>query len=130
MSEISAGQGWWIASDGNWYPPELHPSVREQTPRPVPTKMHVPVPSTMPSAEGMAAQGWTVEPQQEAPVGPQFPDLFQAALQGSHLADNVTVAGSADSAASDFFTSSRAGSAPPVGAPSGGGSKRRWRKGS
>ncbi|MGH9093414.1 MAG: RDD family protein, partial [Acidimicrobiales bacterium] len=23
------GPGWWIASDGRWYPPELHPSVRQ-----------------------------------------------------------------------------------------------------
>jgi hypothetical protein len=26
MSEVSGGAGWWIASDGRWYPPELHPS--------------------------------------------------------------------------------------------------------
>ena len=29
MSDKPEGPGWWIASDGNWYPPELHPSVRE-----------------------------------------------------------------------------------------------------
>lgn len=28
MSDISRGPGWWIASDGKWYPPHLHPSVR------------------------------------------------------------------------------------------------------
>ena len=22
------GPDWWIASDGKWYPPELHPSVK------------------------------------------------------------------------------------------------------
>ena len=32
MSEVSQGPGWWIASDGKWYPPELHPSVTEATP--------------------------------------------------------------------------------------------------
>jgi hypothetical protein len=26
MSEVSRGQGWWLASDGKWYPPELHPA--------------------------------------------------------------------------------------------------------
>jgi len=26
---MSQGIGWWIASDGKWYPPELHPSQRE-----------------------------------------------------------------------------------------------------
>ena len=25
MSEVSGGPGWWVASDGRWYPPELHP---------------------------------------------------------------------------------------------------------
>jgi hypothetical protein len=27
MSDMSQGPGWWIASDGRWYPPHLHPSV-------------------------------------------------------------------------------------------------------
>ncbi len=25
MSDLSPGQGWWLASDGKWYAPELHP---------------------------------------------------------------------------------------------------------
>ncbi len=25
MSDVSQGPGWWQASDGKWYPPELHP---------------------------------------------------------------------------------------------------------
>ena len=28
MSDRSAGPGWWQASDGRWYPPELHPSAQ------------------------------------------------------------------------------------------------------
>ena len=28
MSEVGAREGWWLASDGNWYPPELHPDRR------------------------------------------------------------------------------------------------------
>ncbi len=27
MSDISRGPGWWIASDGKWYPPESHPDA-------------------------------------------------------------------------------------------------------
>jgi hypothetical protein len=27
VSEMSQGPGWWIASDGKWYPPESHPDV-------------------------------------------------------------------------------------------------------
>ena len=29
MSDTPQGPGWWIASDGRWYAPELHPDVRE-----------------------------------------------------------------------------------------------------
>lgn len=32
MSDFSRGPGWWIASDGKWYPPELHPSKRPPAP--------------------------------------------------------------------------------------------------
>ncbi|MGH9017280.1 MAG: hypothetical protein ACRDY1_05985 [Acidimicrobiales bacterium] len=35
MSDVSQGAGWWIASDGKWYPPELHPSQREGPTPPV-----------------------------------------------------------------------------------------------
>ncbi len=28
MSDVSGGAGWWMASDGKWYPPELHPDAR------------------------------------------------------------------------------------------------------
>ena len=28
MSEQSMGPGWWLASDGRWYPPESHPEAR------------------------------------------------------------------------------------------------------
>jgi len=30
MSEVSPGAGWWLASDGRWYAPELHPAVRQE----------------------------------------------------------------------------------------------------
>ena len=26
MADVAQGPGWWNASDGKWYPPELHPS--------------------------------------------------------------------------------------------------------
>jgi hypothetical protein len=37
MSDMSQGPGWWIASDGKWYPPHLHPSVRIPAPGEAPT---------------------------------------------------------------------------------------------
>jgi uncharacterized RDD family membrane protein YckC len=34
MSDVSQGAGWWIASDGKWYPPHLHPSASSVLTRP------------------------------------------------------------------------------------------------
>ncbi len=142
MSDNPEGPGWWIASDGKWYPPELHPSVR--TDDPVPEA--VAVPETVTAEASPAPQRWHSPgaPQshdEEAPrVGPQFPDLFQKALQGSHLADNVTFSG--DNPRSSFDTGSKGRSSLSSGATGGSGSnsgtvgsfsgatatKRRWRR--
>ena len=51
MSDVSAGPGWWRASDDKWYPPEAHPNYRP--PPPVSTSPQ----STPNKAHG---QGWTV----------------------------------------------------------------------
>lgn len=32
MSDVSMGPGWWMASDGKWYPPHLHPNALAQQP--------------------------------------------------------------------------------------------------
>lgn len=34
MSNVAQGPGWWIASDGKWYPPETHPQYRPPPPAP------------------------------------------------------------------------------------------------
>jgi hypothetical protein len=34
MSDVSRGPGWWLASDGKWYPPHLHPDYRPTPPAP------------------------------------------------------------------------------------------------
>ncbi len=34
MSDVSQGHGWWLASDGKWYPPEHHPDYRPTLPPP------------------------------------------------------------------------------------------------
>ncbi len=34
MSDVPLGPGWWEASDGKWYAPELHPDRRQQRPPP------------------------------------------------------------------------------------------------
>jgi hypothetical protein len=45
MSNLAQGPGWWVASDGNWYPPEQHPSVPRFAPAPQPVAPYVPPPS-------------------------------------------------------------------------------------
>lgn len=32
MIDSAPAPGWWLASDGNWYPPELHPDLRAPSP--------------------------------------------------------------------------------------------------
>ena len=128
MSDKPEGPGWWIASDGNWYPPELHPSVRDD------------------SAGEAAAHTGTTKPRRwqghNDHVGPQFPDLFKKAMQGSHLADNVSVKYDGDDQRNvGQPTSSGRGSVAPVasgggtpvvagvaGATIGAPAKRKWRK--
>ncbi len=34
MSDQARGPGWWVASDGKWYPPETHPNYRPPPPPP------------------------------------------------------------------------------------------------
>lgn len=43
MSEVAQGAGWWIASDGKWYPPDQHPSVRAPAPVAQAPVAHAPV---------------------------------------------------------------------------------------
>jgi hypothetical protein len=135
MSDKSEGPGWWIASDGKWYPPELHPSVRvESTTTP-----------SMQGLDGVPRRRWDDDPAKATHVGPQFPDLFQKALQGSHVADNISVkydgeerrSGGSGTMAGAGVSSSRANVAPSGGEGSGGVvgatigapvSKKRWRK--
>jgi hypothetical protein len=120
-------QGWWMASDGNWYPPELHPSAEVEAPAPQPvpelpaTRMTEPVPSVAAGLQGGQSQGM------------QFPDLFEKALQGSHLADNISVKGEdPESFAAGVpayarpMATAAASPAAPVGADPG---KKRWRRG-
>ncbi len=130
MSDINEGPGWWKASDGKFYLPELHPSVRNEPPTP------------MQGSQRATHQVVGAPPQQEAHVGPQFPDLFQKAIEGSHLADNVSVKYHGDDQRNQA-TPARSGSRTPVtaGSMTGGGggtvgeftgasaTKRRWRKG-
>jgi hypothetical protein len=57
VSMSSQGPGWWQASDGRWYPPDLHPSA---TPAPVPTPPPFTPPVAAPQPTG--PNGWEVPP--------------------------------------------------------------------
>ena len=134
MSDINEGPGWWKASDGKFYPPEVHPSVRNGAP------------TQTQGSQGAAHPVVGAPPQQEAHVGPQFPDLFQKAIEGSHLADNVSVKYDGDDQRNQAMPAMpamppRSVSRTPVtaGSTTGGGTvgeftgasatKRRWRMG-
>lgn len=51
MSEVAQGPGWWQASDGKWYAPELHPSYRPPTP-PITYPAPTPPPGYWRAADG------------------------------------------------------------------------------
>jgi hypothetical protein len=129
MSDKSEGPGWWIASDGKWYPPELHPSVRDASPAQA---------STPPNA-GSQPRRWQDQADPSTQVGPRFPDLFKKALEGSHLADNISVKYSGDDERNitgptgarsmvGAGTGSSAPGATGAGSTPGAQSKRKWRK--
>ena len=132
MSENQPGDGWWMASDGNWYPPELHPSVRDDSTGQAQSADSVGEPERPASGA-----------RDDSQVGPRFPDLFQKALQGNHLADNVSVKYDGDDQrnvpvstasyaprASTPSTQSTANASAgnSVGDFTGATSKRRWRR--
>jgi hypothetical protein len=98
----------------------------------------------MQGLDGVPRRRWDDDPSRASHVGPQFPDLFQKALQGSHVADNISVkysgeerrAGGTGSMAavnansSPHNSSGSEGSTGVVGATIGAPvSKKRWRKG-
>lgn len=66
MSDQPSGPGWWLASDGRWYPPELHPDAPKEPP---PSTWAAP--GDTETAPGWATPFPTTPPASEAP-GPQW----------------------------------------------------------
>jgi hypothetical protein len=146
MSDRPEGPDWWLASDGKWYPPELRPSgrsdpspkVAEQSPASTPVDRRAPV-----DGPNVAApRRWQGKADRRGQSGRTFPDLYQKAVQGSHLADNISVVYDDDRPSSPTPASRSLGSTPhePASVASGGVTgatigapaatpKRRWRKG-
>lgn len=75
MSDVPPGPGWWIASDGRWYPPESHPSVA--APSPWVPEHRVAAATQGPSPQwgapspgwGAAPTGWGPQPGYGSPPG-------------------------------------------------------------
>ncbi len=74
MSDTSQGPGWWVASDGRWYPPELHPNFRAQTPPPMPPTMPLLSPTGTPE---QALSSWAPAMAQPANAIPPLVTAYQ-----------------------------------------------------
>ena len=58
MSDATQGPGWWMASDGRWYPPELRPAATLPPPPPGGPPAAAPPRGAPPSAVPWAALPW------------------------------------------------------------------------
>ncbi len=106
MSDKPQGPDWWLASDGTWHPPELHPSVRDldsasasSASESVSAVYGPDLPGTsaaeadvLPAVPASTKRPtWSGESDRRPDSGPMYPDLFRQAVSGSHLADVITV---------------------------------------
>ena len=66
MSDTSQGPGWWLASDGRWYAPDLHPDA----PRPEGSGQ---APSASPSGDALASWAPAAAPPMQAPAVGSYP---------------------------------------------------------
>ncbi len=72
MSDVQRGPGWWLASDGRWYPPETHPQAQSPAP---PTG-----PPTLPSGAWRPPDtGLPTSPPAHTQLYPQYPTHPMAA---------------------------------------------------
>ncbi len=71
MSDTSQGPGWWLASDGKWYPPELWTGPPLSGPAyPQGTQRTYPGQAGAPSASAGASYGGQIQPQGYIPYSP------------------------------------------------------------
>lgn len=81
MSDSSQGEGWWIASDGKWYPPESHPDAVAAAPPayeppPQPSYEPPPVPGYQPPPQpGYQQPGYQQPASPGMPPPPSQPPL-------------------------------------------------------
>ena len=70
MSDVPQGPGWWIASDGKWYPPEHHPDYQ---------------PPITPAAPGSPLQPMPPPPAEPSPTGPPWSGPSTPSAMPLHL---------------------------------------------
>ena len=88
MSDTSQGPGWWLASDGKWYPPELWtgppmsgPAFPQAAPNDAPGHAGGPLPTTAPPYGGQyPPQGYVPYPTYGGPVVKRNNGLAVASL--------------------------------------------------
>ena len=80
MSDTSQGPGWWLASDGKWYPPELWTGGPGTTPPgiPAPASSRAPEPGQAPMG-GTPAYGYGGAPPYPSAGGAAYPSGQYAA---------------------------------------------------
>ena len=78
-------EGWWLASDGNWYPPETHPDRQ--------AALHAPVPAAV-----APAAGWGTAPVAGWGTPHHHPVVTVPLPQGTFRTRAVVAAGVADTA--------------------------------
>ncbi len=66
MSDMSQGPGWWLASDGKWYPPELHPGAARPVGQPADLSAH-------PAEEALSSWAPAAAAPMEAPAVAAYP---------------------------------------------------------
>ncbi len=66
MSSTSQGPGWWLASDGQWYPPELRPGA-------APPPTHAAAPPETAAEDALASWAPAAAAPLEAPPVPAYP---------------------------------------------------------
>lgn len=80
MSDVFEGPGWWIASDGKWYPPDHHPDERYRSRFATPDQRPVAEPS-LPPLESV------IEPEPQVPEISVIPHISPGDTETTVLAD-------------------------------------------
>ncbi len=80
MSDTAQGPGWWLASDGRWYPPETHPHYQGTIPPPLPYEAYDQPATPVAAQAGLPSFSAVVPPSTRAPARPDGPQFVVVGL--------------------------------------------------